>query len=79
MPGEFDPVRAQREIVRGAEENYNTVRMLSRAAERKHAEAEAARNALAKVEAATKADLDTKRDHLNQLIWNAENAARGTS
>lgn len=50
MGGEFDPVKAQREILQGLQDVFRVIKARSREAEQRLAEAESDHNSLAKIE-----------------------------
>jgi hypothetical protein len=64
---QFDPIRAQHEIISGLEETLHTVRNMRRRAEREMSEVEAALNAYAKLEAVARERLDDERLKLTKL------------
>lgn len=69
---DFDPLRAQREIVAGAEDVRRVVSTMSRDASRVAAEAEANANALMKIERFAAQAVDDARAKLKALEQEAE-------
>lgn len=76
---DFDPLRAQREIVAGAEDVHKVVGTMARDASRALAEAEANANALMKIERFAAQAVDDARAKLKALEQEAEQAAGGTA
>jgi len=72
---DFDPIRAQREIVTGLMDVHNVIRARARNAERAIAEAEAEANALMKIERFAGQAVDDARAKLKALEQEAERAA----
>lgn len=75
---DFEPLRAQREIVAGAEDVHKVVSTMARDASRVAAEAEANANALMKIERFAAQAADDARAKLKALEQEAERAAGGT-
>jgi hypothetical protein len=63
----FDPIRAQRELLVGLEEALRAIHAMRRKAEREMGKAEAAFNALVKIEALTRERLDEEHSKLARL------------
>ena len=74
---DFDPIRAQREIVTGLMDVHNVIRTRARNAERATAEAEAEANALMKIERFAAQAVDDARAKLKALEQEAERGACG--
>jgi hypothetical protein len=64
---QFDPIRAQYELIAGIEEALSAIRVMSRQARCNLHEAEAAFNALVKIEALARERLDDERAKLTRL------------
>lgn len=73
----FDPLHAQREIVAGAVDLHRVVQTQAREAQRKFVEAEAASNAMLKLERFAADVLERERQKLNALMEEQERRLAG--
>ena len=75
MSSDFDPIRAQRELVAAALGVLNVIKSRAAEAERKIGEAEADLNALRKLEAFAQEKANEERARLNALVAAQKGAA----
>jgi hypothetical protein len=74
---EFDPVKAQREILMGLRDAYGILQRQANAAQGRLAQAEVEANALMKVERMAREYLKVEEAKLNLLLEEHERAAQG--